>query len=170
MARRSSSLLFVSVLGIGGVLAAGCSDEIDDSKLEDSIMEQAEEAFEGYEIGAVDCPEDVKLEEGDQFDCDLEIEDATLTIEVTQENDEGDVSIDQVEALISVEKVVEVITSGLAEQSGLEVSVDCGDDTLLAVDPGDDFECAAEAVDGSDSATVNVTVVDVDGNIEWQIV
>lgn len=169
MTPRLGSVLLVALLGIGGVVA-GCSSEIDDSKLEDGIMEQAEEAFEGYEIGEVDCPEDVKLEEGDRFDCELEIEDATVTIEVTQEDDEGSVSIEQVEAVIDVAKVVDVVTAGIAEQTGVEVSVDCGDDTIVAVEPGDDFECQAEAVDGSESATVNVHVVDVDGNIEWQIV
>lgn len=170
MTRLAHALLLTTLVGVGGVLGVACSNEIDDSKLEDSIMEQAEEAFEGYDIGEVDCPEDVKLEEGDQFDCDLEIEDATVTIEVTQEDDDGNVTIEQAEAVLDVERIVDVVTAGIAEQTGVEVTVDCGDDALLALEPGEDFECQADAVDGSESTTVNVHVVDVDGNIEWELV
>jgi hypothetical protein len=157
-----------AVLGSLALLAVACSDEIDADKLEDSIRERAEEAFDGYEIGDVDCPEGIELVEGDVFDCDLEVEGETVTIEVTQEDDEGNVTIEQAQAVLDLDKVVEAVEAGILEQLGVTAEIDCGDDAVRVEDPGDTFECSAAADDGS-TGIVDVLVVDVDGNVEWQL-
>lgn len=170
MNRRLHYIGSVSVLVAFGLAGAACSNEIDDAELEKSITEKAEEAFDGYDLGEVDCPEGIELEAGDVFECTLEIEGETATIVVTQEDDEGNVTIEQAEAVLDVSTIVDEVASGILEQTGTEVTVDCGDGTVLVQEPGDSFECDATAVDGSGTATVNVVVVDVEGNIEWEVV
>jgi Domain of unknown function (DUF4333) len=167
----SSRRLFVALAVVAlGASATACSNEIDDAELEKSITERAEEAFDGYDVGEVDCPEGVEIEAGNVFECTLEIEGETATIVVTQQDDEGNVTIEQAEAVLDVATIVEEVTSGILQQTGTEVTVDCGSGTVRIQEPGDSFECDATAVDGSGTATVNVVVVDVEGNIEWEVV
>lgn len=170
MSTRCRSIVSVVLAAAGLAIVAGCSNEIDSAELEGSIRKQAEEAYAPFEVGEVDCPEGIELEEGNVFECDLEIEDATVDIEVTQEDDDGNVTIEQTDAALDVAKIAEKIAEGLLEQTGVEATVDCGDSTVLALPPGDTFECAATPTDGSAGAVVDVRVVDVDGNVEWELV
>lgn len=82
---------FAAVLLV--LLVSGCGETtIDASKVEDEVRELAEK--EDVEVESVECPEDRKAEDGDEFDCDLETEDGVkFEAEVEQTSDDGDVRI-----------------------------------------------------------------------------
>ncbi len=83
--------------GISAVVAAaflllvGCSQTLDIAKAEEEIQAGIEEQT-GASVTSVDCPDDVPLEEGNSFTCDVQGDDgSTGTVDVTQTDDEGTV-------------------------------------------------------------------------------
>lgn len=91
----------MSIRPRGGRLAAGvvlvlaaaaCSKTLDTDGLEGQLQAKIEAETDST-ITSVDCPGDVKVEAGGTFECTAqEGSGATFTIEVTQTNDQGDVS------------------------------------------------------------------------------
>lgn len=74
------------------VLIAGCGDTvIDGDKLEDEIVNDAEAA--GLVVDAADCPSP-DAEEGDVFNCTVTVKGEDKDLEITQEDDEGNLSYD----------------------------------------------------------------------------
>jgi hypothetical protein len=75
---------------------AACGEEtIDADQLEDAIASEAESDLEGSDltVSSVTCPDDIKSETGEPFECTLELSDglsATAKGEVT-DGDAGDV-------------------------------------------------------------------------------
>jgi hypothetical protein len=88
-----------SALGLAGVVAltlAACGG-IDTGKLEDEVgsdaQNQADAAGVDATVTSVDCPDDIKSETGEKFDCQVSFSDgtsATASGEVT-DGDDGDV-------------------------------------------------------------------------------
>lgn len=70
-------------------IAGGCN--LDGNKIEASIREKF--AADGIELTSIDCPDDRKQAQGDEFDCQgkSELGDAFL-VHVKQTNDQGTVS------------------------------------------------------------------------------
>jgi hypothetical protein len=90
MSLRSRSVRLVAVAFLA-IAAAACTKTLDTDGLETELQRQIEEETQ-RPITSVDCPEDVKVETGGSFDCTAEQEGgATLTIRVTQQNDQGSV-------------------------------------------------------------------------------
>ena len=75
------------------VTLAACGDTtLDTAKVEDEVQELAE--GEDIEVDKVECPEDVKAEDGDEFECDVETEDGVdFEAEVEQTSSDGDVRV-----------------------------------------------------------------------------
>ena len=89
-----------SAVALAGALAltiAACGGGIDTGKLEDEVRSDAQDQVDAAEVDAtvtsVDCPDDIKSESGEQFECQVSLSDgssATASGEVT-DGDEGDV-------------------------------------------------------------------------------
>ena len=72
--------------------AVACSKSLDSGGLETELGSQLSAKLEASGI-TVDCPEDIKAEEGGDFDCTGTVPDAgTLTIHVTQTDGAGHVT------------------------------------------------------------------------------
>jgi hypothetical protein len=50
------------------VSLAGCSEQVDDEKVEDFLLENAQAPAL---IESIDCPDDVEIDEGDTFECEV---------------------------------------------------------------------------------------------------
>ncbi len=90
MSLRSRSVRLVAVAFLA-IAAAACTKTLDTDGLEAELQRQLEDQVES-QITSVDCPEDVEVETGGSFDCTAEQEGGTtLTIRVTQQDDQGNV-------------------------------------------------------------------------------
>lgn len=95
--RRRSLRAALPVVAIAaGAALAGCSVSVGGSDLDTGELEtEIEDGLEaqGVPDSAVDCPDDVEAEEGDEFTCTATAPDGSgATILVTQTNDDGDVT------------------------------------------------------------------------------
>ena len=85
---RAKVLLLVAVLVLSG---AACARTLDRQSLEASLSSQLATELEEPGI-TVGCPDDVEVEAGAVFECVATGPDgATVTVEVTQQDDEGTV-------------------------------------------------------------------------------
>ena len=97
MRTRSARLLVLAALVIA---AAACTKTLDTDGLEGELRSQAEERF-NITLTSVDCPADIEVEAGGTFTCDAKQESgATLTLQVTQSDDQGNVEWDLVDAAL----------------------------------------------------------------------
>ena len=76
-----SSLVFAAV---------ACSKTIDSTSLESSIKSQL--ATKGVPDATVTCPDDIKAEKGGTFTCTAAAQGQTVTLDITQTDDEGHVT------------------------------------------------------------------------------
>ncbi len=94
--RRLSRRAALPLLAVAAAAAlTGCSVSIGGSDLDTSELEteiEEELGAQGVPDSAVDCPDDVEVEEGDEFTCTATAPDgSTATILVTQTDDDGNV-------------------------------------------------------------------------------
>ncbi|MGZ8631161.1 MAG: DUF4333 domain-containing protein [Actinomycetota bacterium] len=95
MRSRPARLAAVAVLALA---VAACTKTLDTDGLEGELTTQIEEQT-GTTITTVDCPADVEVKTGGTFECTAEEESGTtLTIKVTQADDQGNVEWEVVDA------------------------------------------------------------------------
>ena len=98
MRSRAARVALVFVLAMA---AAACSKTLKIDELEPQLAEQLNSQLDTTGI-TVDCPSDVKAETGATFDCTATLPNGdTITIEVTQRDDNGNVSWKVVDASAS---------------------------------------------------------------------
>ena len=56
---------------------AGCSETVDDEKVEEFLLENAQAPAL---IESIDCPDDVEIDEGDTFECEVHTKGGGLEI------------------------------------------------------------------------------------------
>lgn len=162
----------VATLGVALLLGAGCSASIqvggyDAADLEDQLVEEQKEASPDLEVGAAVCPEDIDdVEEGDSFECTVEIEgtEAPYTVTLTDE-DEGTLDFKPAKAIIDVSKIVEFLRGNLNTQFA-DADVECGDEAVLVTEVGDTIDCTVSDETGSE--TVPMVVKNIDGDIGFK--
>jgi hypothetical protein len=82
----------LAALAFLAVLLGGCSKTLDTGRLEDTLRDQIQTQLDLTGL-TVDCPDGVKAEAGETFECTATTgEGGTITIEVTQTDDEGRVT------------------------------------------------------------------------------
>lgn len=84
---------FAMLAAVLALAVAGCgTTTLDTGEVEDEVTELAEDR--DLQVDDVTCPDDIEAEEGDEFDCDVELEGGEeIEAQVTQRNDDGDVRI-----------------------------------------------------------------------------
>jgi hypothetical protein len=88
---RSRFVRAAVLLGIA-VVAVACSKTLDTAGLQTQIADQLNNKLDTSGI-TVECPDDVKAEAGNEFDCTGTVPDSgTLTIHVKQTDDDGHVT------------------------------------------------------------------------------
>ncbi len=159
------ALLALAAVGaiVGLVVTNSTEKTLDLDRAERSITENLQTEYVGFDVDRVTCPDDVEVEAGAEFTCTTRIEGQQLDIVVTQEDDEGNVTFQKAQAAIPAAKAEEFIVTEFRQQ-GTAVTVDCGDNDVIVVDPGSTIECAVTTDDGN-MTTAIVTVNDVAGNV-----
>jgi hypothetical protein len=143
------------VTGVAGLLLAGCGDqEIDAGKAEDFVRDTSRAPDLIHEVS---CPDDVKVEEGETFECTIKVADGSEeVVTMRQTDDDGHIELagnrqtkaptDRDEFLILPENV-ESLIRGAAPNADELLSVDCPAD--IQVEKGNDFTCKGRLVDGT---------------------
>jgi hypothetical protein len=98
MRSRSARVVLVLTLAIA---AAACSKTLKIDQLEPQLANQLDTQLETTGV-TVDCPSDVKAEAGATFECTATLSNGdTIVLEVTQKDDNGNVSWKVVDAYAS---------------------------------------------------------------------
>ena len=87
--RLTAGIAVFAVIALG---AAGCTSQLDTDKLQDEIAKGIKTQT-GTAV-TVDCPTDKEVKKGDKFTCSVKAKSGgkTAKVEVTQTNDDGDVT------------------------------------------------------------------------------
>ena len=88
-----SRLRYLLVAATASFALAGCGEKtLDVSQIEEQITPEVESQTGAKDV-QVDCPDDVEAEKGGTFECDLSAQGGIeASVNVTQEDDEGNVS------------------------------------------------------------------------------
>ena len=164
---KSAVLVGIS-LGLVYIITA-CSTNLDIDKVKASIKDGIKEQM-GITVQSVTCPEKHEAKAGDSFDCTALAEnDSTITVSVKQTDDKGNIHWDMTgsKGFLDLDKIQTQMVDTLKAKTGTEATVDCGG-KFKAVKVGGTFECKAKDVKGN-SATIEVTVKDNNGNVHWEV-
>jgi hypothetical protein len=150
--------------------AAGCGGSLDLEALNRSISEGIEKQL-SMPVASVQCPPERRaIAAGDAFNCTVTPKaGGRLTVKVTQKDNAGNVAWEVIETqgLLDLDKVESAVREGLKAQAQVDATVDCPD-RWRATKVGEVFQCQAATSDGR-KATVEVTVTDAEGNINWKV-
>jgi hypothetical protein len=179
---RGRMLVMAPAMGLlAAGLLAGCSgsvsvggNNLDDAKLEETIKADLAKAAGDSTAITVDCPADVAIKTGATSECTATIGSQTLVYKVEQTDDQGNVTYTRTEAVLDLDKAESVVAGQIAEQVGGEWTMDCkpaGAERLYVIAVDGTFNCDVSGTnkDGdAQTATVVLTVKDLDGNVSWE--
>ncbi len=150
------------------VSVAGCdtSSVLDTEEAEKQIRQHVASTYDAR-AQDVACPER-PAKRGDVFECTARFEEQTMRFRVTQDDDEGNVTIDPPQAVIPTQAAENDIARVVREQVRTTATVDCGSQRLLVKDPGATFDCQAADPKGATHRVV-VTVKDTEGNVDYKL-
>ena len=159
-----------AVLLACSLLLAGCTSEVDLADVEARLVELQQEETPDLEVDGAQCPEDVDLEEGVTFECDVTIEGVPAPYSVTMTKDDpeaevGSFHFEPAQPIIDVTLVVEFIRAQLNTQSA-GAEVDCGEEKVIVTEVGGTFECTVSDERGSE--TVEMVAKDKEGTVGFK--
>ena len=150
------------------VSLAGCSETIDDEKVEEFLLDNAQAPAL---IESIDCPDDVEIDEGDTFECEVHTKGDGLEVStVRQVEDERvelvgtkQVRLPEGEDVKIIPENVESLIRGQAPEPERVVSVDCP--AGVELEKGATFKCVVRFDDGTQEKVTIVQIDDV-GNVK----
>jgi hypothetical protein len=155
-------LLLAAVLGL--VALAGCGTETLDADKGESAIKGVIEEQTGADVSSVDCPDDVKVQKGKSFTCEVTGADGTKAkIDAVQTSDKGDIDIKT--RLLSPSFMEEFIGESIRGMTGRRAIVDCPG-LVVVKEAGTRLTCRSS----SGGKKKNVAVkVDAQGRITWDL-
>lgn len=158
----------VVLAGIVMLALAACGPaKLDMEKVKSSIQSGVSSQM-GLKVDSVTCPTEVEAKSGSNFSCTVKTSDLTedLPVEVTQNDDKGNVQWKSKYEVAPSEKVEDEVSTSLASENNISADITCP--TKVLKKKGYKFECKAEDASG-DTATVKVEVTSDDGDVEWKL-
>jgi hypothetical protein len=161
---RFVRLLLAPVVVLVILGACSVTKQLDTSKGEGQIKTYLQDNF--AMSAEVSCPER-EVKKGDVFECKADLSDGqSLRLKLTQDDDKGNVSFEQAQAIIDVEQAVTLIQSEVQKSASVAVTADCGSAKYLIKDPGTTFDCQVTPTAGGTGTTAVVTVKDLEGAVD----
>jgi uncharacterized protein DUF4333 len=160
--------MFKTLLGAGllCVLVPGCQAKIDNDKLNELITSMFKEQLK-LEVSDIECPKNIKVVEGDKFECEVTVKPSgKVPVVVKMKDKKGSVEAETKYAVLTPQMLTDEITKGLQKQN-LQAAIDCGKEVRLKK-PGSHYTCSATPPGAPASRIVNVDVSD-DGNVAWKV-
>lgn len=156
-------------LGVGAFLLLGPQSLVTD-EVESEIVRITQEQVAVAATGVV-CPDDIPVAAGSAVTCTGTVEGQTVTFTVTQDDDQGNLTITH-DRLLAVAEVEGAVSEQLTAEIGEDVVAVCSAEgqTVLVNAPGTAIPCTAvNAYDTSLSAEITVTV-DEAGSVAYEFV
>lgn len=157
------------------IAAAGCAavPQMDAEQVEAVIATELEPHLEPEPIDSVDCPGKVPVEVGAEFTCVVRTADTDFDVEVTQQDDTGEIEFAPRDAVIVTAAIEADLDTRLHEaydQPGdiLDIAVDCDEPRVRVLEVGDTFDCTVTAADSE--FVERVSVVDTEGTVSYLVV
>lgn len=165
MRLKSAGVLIAGILMLA--LVACGPGKLDMEKIKSSIQSGVSSQM-GLKVDSVTCPGEVEAKAGSTFSCTVKTSDLTeeLPVEITQNDDKGNVSWKSKYEVAPSEKVEDEVSSSLATENNIAADITCPPKVLKK--KGYKFECKAKDSVG-DTAVVKVEVTSDDGDIEWKL-
>jgi hypothetical protein len=159
-------MLVAGAVLVSAVAACG-TDKVDDEKVEDFLLENAQAPAL---IESIECPEDVEIDEGSTFECEVHTKGNGLeVVTMRQVEDEGvvresdrQVRLPEGQAVEIIPENAETLIRSQAEDPERIVSVDCP--AGVELEKGATFRCTVRFDDGTQEKVAIVQVDDL-GNI-----
>lgn len=163
---RRTLMSTAGVLTAGALLLTGCTTTIDVASIETAVQDGLAEQVGGE--WTVTCPDSMEVQAGLTTNCmATSAHGQTLDVNVTQDDDQGNVTWEVPSTGLDEAKVESSIAAEIAAQAGGEWTVTCPDD--IPIEQGLTANCEATSADGQ-SVMVNVTQTDDQGNVTWETV
>lgn len=162
-------VLLAALLAAASV--SGCSagtGGYDADRVEREIRDHVAETFPSVRVGRATCPEEIEEGAGAEFECEVNVEGQPLTLAVTQTDDDGHATFEQVEAVLDVAKAEQTIGAALTEQVEAPIEVDCGELDVRVIAVEDTLECLAND-DHDNESGIEITVVDIEGHVRYEV-
>lgn len=167
-----------SSTGLRGGLAAlagvavlvGCATErsLDPERL-DALIDSAIADGVGVAPTAVSCPPVTDIVDGTTFVCEATLDGQTLRMAgVVVDASEGEVEVENVDAVLFVGLLEQVIADDVSRQLGETITIECGTGELIIAEVGSELSCTASDSVGNE-ADVLVEVVDAEGNVTFEL-
>jgi len=160
--------LVVLLVCVGCQFQASCGGKKLNMEKAKEFVATALERDVGQKPDSTTCPESVKIEKGAKFSCTAKFGAATATVEMQQNDDEGNVTITSSTGILVANKLEKLIAEGIGKQANVHVDAACGDRVRPAT-PGSTFQCDVKDAKGV-TAKVNVKVKDASGSVDWELV
>ncbi len=164
---RTLPLSFLLLLFVGCQFSASCGNKKLDMAKGKEFISSKLEANIGQKPISVTCPEDVKIEKGGTVECTAGFGPATAKVTLTQDDDQGTVSMTSVTGLLIAASLEKQIAESLGKQLNMHIEVACGDRVRASV-KGDKFVCDAKDAKGN-AAKVEVEVTDDNGKTNFRV-
>jgi hypothetical protein len=154
----------VAALALGG---CGRPAVLDTERTEARIADSLAARFD-VEVGEVECPEEVEVDEGATFSCTASVDGGEVDVDVEQRDGDGALEVTPRQAVLVVDRVASDITDVLADRfSRDDVEVTCAGGPVRVEEPGATFACTA--VDGPQEVAVEVRVRDARGALTYAL-
>jgi hypothetical protein len=170
MTRNRASAVLLALLSIGA--AVGCSDEDLAGEAEAGVAAVlAERLAVPAQSVDVTCPDDLDLEPGATFGCDVAIVgDVAAADRYAVDLAVGDDgSIELQRAVIPTDAAAAYLASELGPTAEGPVTVNCGTERLIIRSVGETFECTATRTADGVQFHVVVDVTAVDGSVSYRV-
>jgi hypothetical protein len=156
----AGAVVVLGGLGVGALALFGPSTLVT-ADVESEIVRITQEQA-GVPAQGVDCPEDIAVEAGSSVTCTATVDGQPVTFTVTQDDDEGNLTITHARLLPALE-VEDAVSAQLSADVGEDVVAVCSAEgqTVIVNDPGTTIPCTA--VNVADTTLQAEILVSVDG-------
>jgi hypothetical protein len=167
--RRQGALRAAAIAVALGLSFAACGDDdsppaFDVGAAEREIEQYVKTTYPSFATGEVSCPESVSVGVDVKFDCLADVGGKTVRIEVTQRDERGShITFVPLEAVVDVVQLVADLPALVVDKFTGDVTIGCGFETMLVVEPGATVQCSGTDVLGV-SKPITLTIKDVAGS------
>ncbi|MBW4621980.1 MAG: DUF4333 domain-containing protein [Cyanosarcina radialis HA8281-LM2] len=120
----------------------------------------------GVPITSVNCPSNVEIKAGSQYECQAVVDNTPFTVELNIQDASGAFKVNS-KGIVLLPKIERSIAANVKQQKGIDITVNCGGQIKVAR-AGDTFECQA-TLPGGKTQPAKITVNDDYGNVRFEL-
>lgn len=120
----------------------------------------------GVPITSVNCPSNVEIKAGSQYECQAVVDNTPFTVELNIQDASGAFKVNS-KGIVLLPKIERSIAANVKQQKGVDITVNCGGKIKVAR-AGDTFECQA-TLPGGKTQPAKITVNDEYGNVRFEL-